>query len=126
MELEPITYCKRKPLSLHVLLPDLRPTCFEMQAYATLFKLAWLVTYWYAPTVDFLLTEDGFKVGITDYIASKGTDTHVLVIDGADRRRYAAVRSSSVRFLLARSISAAPMLLADPGPVWPWAVGGRA
>lgn len=86
IELEPITYCKREPPSLHGVVPDLRVNCFVMQTHVTLFNFAWLVYYWNTPKVeDFQLTEDVFKFGIADYIADKETDTHVLIIDGADR-----------------------------------------
>lgn len=86
IELEPITYRKREPPSLHGIVSDLRVNCFVMQTHVTLFNFAWLVYYWNTPKVDnFQLTQDVFKFVVADYIADEETDTHALIIDGADR-----------------------------------------
>ncbi len=85
-ELEPITYRKREPPSLHGVVPDLNISCFTMQTHVTMFNFAWLVYYWDTPKVDnFKLTQDVFKFKIAAYIKDKPTDTHALVVDGADR-----------------------------------------
>ncbi|CDF36212.1 Lipase domain protein, putative [Chondrus crispus] len=85
-ELEPITYRKREPPSLHGVVSDLSVNCFVMQTHVTLFNFAWLVYYWDTPKVDnFKLTQDVFKFTVADYIKDKVSDTHVLVVDGADR-----------------------------------------
>lgn len=85
-ELEPITYRKREPPSLHGVVSDLNVNCFVMQTHVTLFNFAWLVYYWDTPKVEnFKLTQDVFKFTVAEYIKDKETDTHVLVIDGADR-----------------------------------------
>ncbi|KAI0567372.1 Lipase domain protein [Gracilaria domingensis] len=85
-ELEPITYRKREPPSLHGVVSDLRVNCFVMQTHVTLFNFAWLVYYWDTPKVEnFKLTQDVFQFTIAEYIKDKETDTHVLVVDGQDR-----------------------------------------
>lgn len=85
-ELEPITYRKREPPSMHGVVPDLSVNCFVMQTHVTLFNFAWLVYYWDTPKVEnFKLTQDVFKFTVADYIKDAPTDTHVLVIDGEDR-----------------------------------------
>lgn len=85
-ELEPITYRKREPPSLHGIVSDLSVNCFVMQTHVTLFNFAWLVYYWDTPKVEnFKLTQDVFNFTIADYIKDQVTDTHVLVVDGADR-----------------------------------------
>lgn len=85
-ELEPITYRKREPPSLHGVVSDLRVNCFVMQTHVTLFNFAWLVYYWDTPKVEnFKLTQDVFKFTIAEYIKDIATDTHVLVVDGEDR-----------------------------------------
>lgn len=84
--LEPITYRKREPPSLQGIVSDLRVNLFIMQTHVTLFNFAWLVYYWNTPKVNnFQLTQDVFKFRIADYIADEDTDTHVLIVDGADR-----------------------------------------
>lgn len=86
VHLEPITYRKREPPSIHGIVCDLRVNCFVMQTHVTLFNFAWLVYYWNTPKVDnFQLTQDVFKFFIADYIADDLTDTHVLVVNGEDR-----------------------------------------
>lgn len=85
-ELEPITYRKREPPSLHGIVSDLRVNCFVMQTHVTLFNFAWLVYYWDTPKVEnFKLTQDVFKFTIAEYIKDIETDTHVLAVDGEDR-----------------------------------------
>jgi triacylglycerol lipase len=85
-ELQPITYRKREPPSLKGVVSDLNVNCFVMQTHVTMFNFAWLVYYWDTPKVeDFKLTQDVFKFSVAQYIKDKPTDTHVLVIDGADR-----------------------------------------
>lgn len=85
-ELEPITYRKREPPSLHGVVSDLRVNCFVMQTHVTLFNFAWLVYYWDTPKVEnFKLTQDVFRFTIAEYIKDENTDTHVLVADGEDR-----------------------------------------
>lgn len=85
-ELEPITYRKREPPSLHGIMSDLSVNCFVMQTHVTLFNFAWLVYYWDTPKVEnFKLTQDVFKFTISEYIKDESTDTHVLVVDGEDR-----------------------------------------
>lgn len=85
-ELEPITYRKREPPSLHGVVSDLRVNCFVMQTHVTLFNFAWLVYYWNTPKAEnFKLTQDVFKFTIAEYIKDKATDTHALVVDGEDR-----------------------------------------
>lgn len=85
-ELEPITYRKREPPSLHGVVPELNVNCFIMQTHVTMFNFAWLVYYWDTPKVDnFKLTQDVFKFKIASYIKDKPTDTHALVVDGVDR-----------------------------------------
>lgn len=85
-ELEPITYRKREPPSIHGIVSDLRVNCFVMQTHVTLFNFAWLVYYWNTPKVEnFKLTQDVFKFTIPEFISDKITDTHVLVVDGEDR-----------------------------------------
>lgn len=85
-ELEPITYRKREPPSLKGVVSDLNINCFVMQTHVTMFNFAWLVYYWDTPKVeDFKLTQDVFKFSVAQFIKDKPTDTHVLVVDGADR-----------------------------------------
>lgn len=85
-ELEPITYRKREPPSLHGVVSDLSVNCFVMQTHVTMFNFAWLVYYWDTPKVEnFKLTQDVFKFTVAEYIKDVETDTHVLVVDGADR-----------------------------------------
>lgn len=85
-ELEPITYRKREPPSLHGVVSDVNINCFVMQTHVTMFNFAWLVYYWDTPKVDnFKLTQDVFKFSIAEYIKDAPTDTHVIVVDGEDR-----------------------------------------
>lgn len=85
-ELEPITYRKREPPSLKGVVPEMNVNCFVMQTHVTMFNFAWLVYYWDTPKVeDFKLTQDVFKFSVAQFIKDKPTDTHVLVVDGADR-----------------------------------------
>jgi len=85
-ELEPITYRKREPPSLHGVVSDMNINCFIMQTHVTMFNFAWLVYYWDTSKVEnFKITQDVFKFTIADYIKDKETDTHVLIVDGADR-----------------------------------------
>lgn len=85
-ELEPITYRKREPPSMHGVVSDVNINCFVMQTHVTMFNFAWLVYYWDTPKVEnFKLTQDVFKFNIADYIKDAATDTHVIVVDGEDR-----------------------------------------
>lgn len=85
-ELEPITYREREPPSIHGVVSDLRVNLFVMQTHVTLFNFAWLVYYWNTPKVEnFQLSQDVFNFVIADYITDPATDTHVLIVDGADR-----------------------------------------
>lgn len=85
-ELEPITYRKREPPTVHGVVSDLRVNCFVMQTHVTLFNFAWLVYYWNTPKAEkFQIKQDVFKFSFADYIEDEATDTHALVVDGEDR-----------------------------------------
>jgi triacylglycerol lipase len=85
-ELRPVTYRKREPESLGKDGFSINVNCFVMQTHVTMFNFAWLVYYWDTPKVeDFKLTQDVFSFSVAQYIRDRATDTHALVVDGADR-----------------------------------------
>ena len=51
-----------------------------------MFNFSWIVYYWDTKKVEnFKIAQDVFKFTIADYIKDKETDTHALIVDGADR-----------------------------------------
>lgn len=84
--LDPITYRKREPPSLHGVVSDMRVNCFIMQTHVTMFNFAWLVYYWNTKKMENIrLTQDVFRFKIAEYIKDSATDTNVLIVDGDDR-----------------------------------------
>ena len=123
-EMAPITYRKREPPSFSGVAPDLQTNCFVMQTHVMLFNFAWLVYYYGTPKLEsFRPDQNTLSFVVSEYISEALTDTHVLVVDGADRIVVAFKGTTSTRNLKTdlniyhvRAASALPTRLAEDTP----------
>ncbi|GAB0489992.1 hypothetical protein MMPV_001219 [Pyropia vietnamensis] len=123
-EMAPITYRKREPPSFSGMAPDLQTNCFVMQTHVMLFNFAWLVYYYGTPKLEsFTPDQNTLSFVVSEYISEASTDTHVLVVDGADRIVVAFKGTTSTRNLKTdlniyhvRAASALPTRLLEDTP----------
>lgn len=99
-EIEPISYRNREPASFSEESITSRPNCFTMQTHIKLFNLAWFI-YYYGTSKENRLHLDlsSSRLNVKKFINDEGTDTRVIIMEGADRICIAFKGTSSSRNL---------------------------